>query len=665
MSSFKSSPPLASLAIALLFAISTMATLAACGSNGDTGSNNDFEVDPQITITSPEPGSIHSQSQINVTGTAEHTDEVDVNGTTVPVVDDEWEVELSFEDGEVTATASAGPTETSVEFIVDTQPPQIIIDTPQPGLMVDDENDDGQGSIVVTGELASVGPSGLEFFFIAGTALDIEEGDSFEHTVTLREGLNLIEFTAVDVAHNELTKHRAVIFGPLTDPDSPIDEALRADLFHPSGINAIAEVVESFLSPTRLDDFLGSDLELGDGISVEIHELTWDEVDVDLSPRDDSFIRMQVSLKDLFFAGAFSYGSADPINGDISIGEVTLTLDVFLTLLDDNEIDIDIVDNDLELEDTTVNIEGEESDEAALLLAGAIKMAFQGFMEELFLDDLYDPDMLSQEFELLGRTITLDLLLEEIFIGPGGLIGRMGMVFPGDKSDLVPDVPGALHRSVQGSPGGGLARHVVLYTNRTVLERVVHALWQSGLFHLSIGEGEGADIPFELNANILAMMLDHRIRDIHDEDTPAQMRLRPMLPPVIEFDSEDDMTAGVGDFLVDFYLSPDDAADTLVLTLSLQLLINLEYSGGIDDLDVEIDVEAHIADEPLFSFDPDDTIGLVTKLLTLMPDSIISDLSIEPEASLEWLSIVDPQIEFDEDLMSIGVNIEPADDATD
>ncbi len=649
--------------ISVLYAIATMATMAAvtgCGSGEGSGDNGDEQI--EIVITSPEADSFHSRSRVNVAGTAQGTSEVEVNGTVAPVESGEWEVMLSFEDGEVTATATAGQAEASVDFIVDTQYPEIVIENPQRGTMLHDEIGEGQASIFVTGHVANTGPSGMALFQVGGATLEVDEGDSFEHEIMLDEGLNIITVTAVDRAHNRRDDHRAVIFGPLTDPDSPIEEAVRADIYHPSGTDALTEVIESYITPEQLEGFLGDDLELDGGISVEVHELTWDDLDVELRPRD-GYLTIEITIEDLFVAGAFNFGSS-PINGDITINEVVLTLDIVLAADEDNQLDVDIIEDNLSLGDITVNIEGEESDEAALLVAAAIGYAFHEFMEELLVDNLYDPDLLTQEFEFLDRTITITLLLEEIFIGPGGIIARLGISFPGDKSTYVPDVPGALNREVHGSPGGGISRPMLFHTHRTALERIVHALWQSGLFHQAIGEDDGIDMPFDLTAGGLAVLLDSRIRDIHDSDTPIELRLRPLLPPVAEFGQEREATVEVGDFLIDFYLIPDESTETLFLTLSFQLFVDLEFDIGQDevDLDLDIDLKASIVEEPVFTFDPDDTLSLIDQLMSLIPDLVLSDLSISPETTLEWLTIGNPEVEFNQDYLSVGIELEPAED---
>ena len=655
--------------IVSLVALSSAATLIGCGSGeGSTTAENgdDGDDDVEITITAPEEGSYHDRSRVTVEGTAEGTSEVEVNGDTVSVQDGEWDTFITFDDGEVTATASAEQTEASVDFVVDTQHPEILIDSPDRGTVIEDVDGDGQGSVVIEGEVVNAGPSGMSLFQVNGTTLDIDDGERFEEEIELREGLNILSVQAIDRAHNDTTKHRAVIFGPLADPDAPIEEAGRADIHHTSGTDALTAVIESYVTPAQLEEFLGDDLELEEGISVEVHELTWDDLEVDLEPRDGE-LALELVISDLFVAGAFSFSGGEPIDGDISIGEVIVELDIELAADDDNQLHVDIIDDDLDLTDITVNIDGEQSDEAAILVAGAIGFAFNEFLEELIVENLYDPDILTQEFEFLDRTIVITLLLEDIDIGPGGIIARIGVEFPGDKMGVVPDVPGALNREVQGSPSGAISRPIVFHSHRTALERIVHALWQSGLFHQSIGEDEGIDLPFDLNAGGLATLLDSRIRDIHESDTPVELRLRPLLPPVVELRDKQEARIEAGDFLIDFVLRPDDGSETLFLTLAFQFQVDVEFEIGSDDVDLDLDIQVKtdIDDQPIFDFDPDDTTGLIDLLLELVPDLIMSDLDIEPETTLEWASIGNPAAEFVEDYISIGIDLEPAEDFID
>ncbi len=646
---------------ALLALVALLIPLTGCGS--DDGSSG-VGAQTIIAFTAPDHESYHDRQQVLVEGIAENTEEIDLNGETVPVHDGEWEEMLSFDDdGLHTITASASGIEESIDVIIDTQIPEVIIESPARGTMIDSNGADNE--VLVQGHLGDIGPSELLYINIGGELLsqddDLDDGH-FEYPVSLHEGLNTITIDIMDNARNQIEHHRAVIYGPLVESDSPVDEALRLDVDNPTGLDALSDIIDAYVQPELIEGFIEEGLEIQDGISVDLHELSWSSIDVDITPHD-GYLELSLTLHDLVVDGTFNLGDGG-IDGSITIGELTVDMDLSIAPNDaGDDLDIEILDDQIDLDDITVNIDGQDQDWAEPLLAAAIGFAFNEFVGELINENLFDPELLTQEIELLGRTLVITLILEDILISSSGVVAYIGLEFPGDKASMIADVPGALHRERPDGLVSNIERPFLFHTHRTALDRVVHALWQSGLFHQNLGGDELGDfeLPIDLTAGGLATLMDSRIRDIHDSDTPAELHLRPLLPPVTQMGNDLDATVELGDLLIDFKLRPEPGVTTHFLTVALQLelLIDIDVSDDEVDLDLDIEIIGDVEEEPLFSISEDDSVDVLQSLLGLLPNLLSDELTIESETDLGWASITRPAVDIQErQRLSVGIDIE-------
>ena len=670
--------PLLCILIVTVFSISVIGCSGSDPVNGeepdepeeheDDPNEEEEEEDREVMIISPEEGAIESESSVLIEGTAEGVSEVEVNGETVEVEDEQWAITLEFDDGEVTATASIEDDESSVDFIVDTQAPDFTIETPERGTVLDAEDSDATQEITVAGIMHDPGPSGLLVIEVEGQFVEPDDQGQFETQVSLDEGLNVITVTAIDNAHHERKERRALIYGPLTDANTPIDEAAQVDIDNPDGLGSIAAVIEAYITPEQIQAFIDAGEDDGQ-LPVDLDEIDWEDIQVELIPHD-GYLQVSVTLTDLTVAGQFQLnGGGDASDGQIEIGHLKVTLDIALSADDDNNLNVEVIDDEVEIEDITVNVDGQDQDWAEPVVTAVIVYAFNAFIGDLLEDNLFDPDILTQQVEFLNRTIEITFLIEDIVISSRGISARLGLEFPGDKHPEVPTVAGALNRPVSDSFGGSVDRSILFHSKRQTFDRVLHSLWYSGLIHqqLSNDDLEETDIPFELTANGLATLLDNRIREIHEPDTPAELRLRPLLAPVLEFDSQGAGTVYLGDFLMDFLLVPDASTETLVLTVALQIELEVGFEIGAEEVEFDLDVTAvgDVADEPKFSLDHSRTVGFITDLLELIPVLAGSDLNIESETTLEWASITNPEVLIhgaEDDQITVGVDIEPVEE---
>lgn len=155
---------------------------------------------PNVTITAPNDGDAVTNGTVTVAGTVDDMSiaEVDINGTTVLVVDGIFSGAVSLGDGAqtltVTATDAAGNNGVdTVAISVDSAAPVITIATPTDG------SSQGTATVTVSG---SVDDGEVTEVDINGETVALVAGGNFSKTMTLSEGDNTITITAVDSAGN-------------------------------------------------------------------------------------------------------------------------------------------------------------------------------------------------------------------------------------------------------------------------------------------------------------------------------------------------------------------------------------------------------------------------------------------------------------------------------
>ncbi len=649
--------------------VSAAVIIAGC-SDGDDAPVDDASI---LTITSPDDGSYENSRTVVVEGEVYEDYDVEVNGESAEVDGEHWEAEVEFrETGSVTATATAGPAEKSVDFTIDTTVPEITLHNPPRGKAID--SDESSGTVTVEGEIGEVGSSGVELVDVNGHSTELDDDNTFETEVTVRPGFNLIEAEVIDRARNSSKTNRAVVFGPLTDPGDSIDEAAHLDVDNPSGIDALEEVIEAYLTPEQVMQFVEGGFDNED-IPVEITDIDWEDFSLDLEPTD-GVLEVVVEIEELQIDGAFPFDEeSDPLEGDIQIGYVKMELHVDIDAEDDELIVsiVNDVEDDMEVEDITITVDGEERGWLETPAKIAIGIAFSELFEGLIEENLFDPGVLDQEVEFLDRTIEFSLLLQDVIITPSGIRIELGLQFPGEVHEEVDPMPGALNRPVAGSPGTSMAKPFLFHTDRTSMDRLLHGIWETGLFHQTVGNDDLSDVPlpFDLTADGLGSLLDSRIRDIHDTDTPAKLRFRPLLSPVLDFEDDQTGRVRVGDFLIDILLLPEDKPDTETLVVTIALHLDVELEVEIEDnqvgFDIDIDATGDVADEPDLSFDRADTVDLIVDLIEVVPSLMDSELSFDTAETLEWGRFENPEVlthgqNQERDRVTIGLEVEPAEE---
>ncbi|MFP4598360.1 MAG: hypothetical protein ACLFVJ_08910 [Persicimonas sp.] len=643
--------PLSILAVSLL--------LGACAEDADTREQVLLE------ISYPEAGSFVDESRVRVRGTADGADRVTVNGQTAEVAGGEWDVLVDFEEGPATASASAGEEEVEVDFVVDTVAPSFELTSPERALIVEEGESD---EVLFEGRVEDDG-SELTVLALDNAAVSYDEDGNFSHTVSLEPGYNEFELRAVDEAGNESSARRAALYGPMADPTSEIDSAAEVEV-SPEAFDTTAEVIESLLTPERLTQLAQDSLVDNENIAVD--SIDFDSLSVEISPlsapagQEHGYLEVFIDITNLQVEGTATISGED-YPATITVDEAAMTTEVTLTATDSGDLDVSFSGSELVFEDEALHFtyedySGDDSETLRGIAANAARAAFSDLLSDELFDQLYDPGLLRRQVELLGRTLEFQLVLEQVRTTGDGMYIRAALAIVSDRYDEVRDAPGALELPLGERTVPKIEGDLLFKTHRTAVDRVLHGAWRSGLLHQELvgSDFAGYELPVDLRAGALAAVLDSRISQLDDTDTPVVLGLRPLLPPVAALDrhagaeesgdsaGDDQLGIQLGELLVDMTLVPEDGEpiEVVSVALFLDLKATFELRDAKLGLGLEADVRADVAEEHDIDFEDEEVEALFVDLISLASEMIGEQMELTAAAELDWMTIDNLQAEI-------------------
>lgn len=662
--------PRTTTSIAAFTALAAL-VLAACNGGG-AGSG-----DTSITITKPADGSMVTESRTTVRGTADGLDEIDVDGEPVGVVGGKWNVEREFDEGPATVTAKGGGAVARSEFTVDSHPPALTVTAPERGRYV---TDSGTDQVTVEGRVED-GGTGVRVVSIDGAVVEVADDGTFSHSVSVDEGLTVIEARALDEADNEATVLRGVMVGEVTSPTERIEPGLRLRV-GPGALETTETVVENYLTPERVDTLVRQNVE---SEKFDFQSVDYESLAIDLEPASEA-IAVTVTVEGLVVKGdAHLADNTFPVT--VTIDETTVTGDLHVTVDENNELVFDLKHSMMQLDPEDFhfalrdqNGNKDEIDEETLRKAAVnvLKKSFSNLIDGALLDRLWDPSVLRRNVEILDRTIVVEVVPKRVDIRGDTIHLQAAFEMPADTFEAVREVPGALDRQLGDWNIADLTSDLKGRTNRTAVERIGHGVWRAGLLHQSLGpkEFEGYDLPVDLNAASLAFALDGRITNLADDETPVGVKLRPHLPPVVAFrgpESDEtldgaDAQAGMrlGEFTVDLRLLPTDGDPITIasVALFLDLDVGITLEGYTLTFQFNPDLRADLVAEPEIDFRDGKIEEIVAGLGEAIPKIIGDEMQVSGKEELTWLELEDPRVRVrgeNNDQVSMFLDVKPGD----
>lgn len=598
----------------------------------------------QIEITFPEEGSLQRADRIRVRGTAEATDQLDVNGVVAEVVGGEWEALVPVEQGTVTVTASTDGAVDRVTFTVDSYAPLLNVTAPERAQYRDAS---GSQTLTVSGTVADTG-TGVEIVKIGEQIVPVDDAGNWSWDLTLVPGLNTIAVTARDRAGNEADDIRGVMYGEFVAPDATIDPGFDVWLDQTAMV-VMEEVVEGFVTPENM-------LVMATAFSNESVTIS----SIDLAPVDTTITLRRGALDlalvatDVVITGAFTLSGTQH---DIRVEARRLRIAVTATpvVTPEGLLDVTFSEPMLELlpEDLSYDIADLSDADNEFLEGLVIESARAGFgyvLSRGFFSAIYDEDVLDRKITIFGKELAFKVSFKQIDVYPDGMLVQTLVTMPAEKWPDVRDAPGALNRAPGDGTGYDPQGDVAFTVTQNMLDRLLHGVWSSGLLHYQLDSSTfaGFDLPVELTAGALGAVLDAQLGAIAGDSTPAALRLRPMFPPVAQFDGENSRLAiALGEAFIDVVLLPRGQEPVTVATISAFLDLSVRLSiveGIVARLDFDTELRADIAEEPLADLDDEATEEFLEQLIALIPQVLAAGLDLRGEADISWVTLSEPRV---------------------
>lgn len=683
--------------ISLLLFCGALSILGALGCAEEGGSPN-AEDHIVLEITHPAPGAFINRSRVRVRGTATQVKQVSVNGQRAEVSSGEWDALVQFNEGPASVTVEAEGVERSVDFTVDTVAPKIELDSPERGLIMEE---DGAGEVVFSGRVIDEG-SGLKVLSLGGDAVEVDESGEFNHKTKLELGYNEFELKAVDQAGNPAKTLRAALYGPLAAADEEIDSAAEIQIA-PALLDTASQVIVQLLSPAQISGFVQD--ALGEHENLTLDGIDFNEPQVEIRARsadqlhDEGYLSVEVKVKDLSISGVISFGG-DDYPASIGLDELLVSTEILLAPSPGGGLDIALQDSELQLDDEDIHFDlaGATEQDLGSGLRDVVRSAartvaqtaFSDLLGDQVFDQLYDPGVLRRKVELLGREMEFQLYVRQVRITDGGgVFLRASLAVTSPKYPDIPEVDGALNLALGGRETPSLKEDMMLTTQKTAINRILHGVWNSGLLNQELvgADFAGFELPVELSAAALSLLLDSRISDLATSQTPAGLKLRPLLPPVASLsavqpeparDDEDaeeneeneeqagggasDLHLRLGSVMTDLMLMPEgeEPIDIVTVALFLDVSVRFEARDGQLALSLDADVRADVDDKPTIDLDDNDVEGLLEDLAKLATQMIGDEMELGAEMELGWVKVDNPRAEVhgvDSDQLTVGAGI--------
>lgn len=603
-----------------------VALFAGCkGSKADnTGRFSVGENDrPTLTVESPAEGEVLETTAVTVEGAAPGLTEVAINGQPFRVVEGRFSAELEFAEGSrAVRVEGEGVTPQSVNFFVDLSPPIITLTAPAPGRFVEGFEGD---QLLFRGEVFDAG-AGVERVEIGGFPVQLAADGRFEATVPLNVGGNVLDVRAYDKAGREAVALRGAVYGDFTPWELPTDDSLYGHV-SPETFDVVEDALLLQLQSGVVDELLNEALPT-DG-SFRVDDFTYGAVTIELTPQD-GFILVVARVADLSIDVTFEQDltiTEINVSGGVDVDPVVLTAEIVVGIGDDGGLVASQRNVNIDLENFNLRGEG-LLDFVFTLMEGFVvdlaEDALSGLIDDFVIPEIFDPELLTQSVNLLGQELVFNIILEELVVTRAGIDLVANVDMPVGPALDVPDSPGVL--TTPGRPPADEAQRMLrLAVSDDFLNRILATGWRAGLININVSElvGEGGSLPIDLNVGGLSLLLGPELREQAPENTPIDVELRPLLPPVVQVQDNPDfpMEVIIADLMLDLFLSPPNGDRTLVATFNVALLldVNASLDEGALSLDYELAVVVDLFAEPLYEMDDEKAETVIFGLFTSLP----------------------------------------------
>jgi hypothetical protein len=510
----------------------------------------------------------------------------------------------------------------------DHEPPTVEVQTPERG------STSGDGRVMVSGR-ASDAESAIVSVTVNGTVATLADDGSFQASITLAEGITVLETVATDGGGNTATDARAVLSGTMADQGSAVPDSIAA-FVSPQAMAGLTDLVNTYVSGVDLDSLARSYnpvINTGDSCNdykAYVDSVTRGPIEVSADPAAGG-MQSTVSIRDLVIHGHLTF-RAVCISGSANY---TITADAYDA---GALIAPGVFEGDLSvgLKNVTSGFRGFNLDVSGI----------PGFIEDRFEDDVRDkvasilrdkiqsivPPLATQflegfvsktyEVSLLGQTIQFSFWpTATTWTSAGGSLVL-------DSTTGVAGVEGRYLSTPSERPSDAdmASTGLRIALADDVFNQLLAAVWSSGALEDTLLPGENEGLSGALGAEV-------------DSATITMM-----LPPVTSFDTTTGTARlAIGDLVVDAYSVDGGTLAKFAVSAHIDLAVTTGASGKVQLVTGNPQIVAQVLEQssslltPLDSAKAGAIAELAIKMLSLKADDLLGDIPVPglPNATID------------------------------
>jgi hypothetical protein len=603
----------------------------ASTNNGDGGTVRHGDV--ALTIVEPAPGARIGTSRVEVRGTIQGATQVTVGGVAADVSGGEFVAFLTFSDGPNSVVVSAGGASDERYFIVDARPPEIVIEEPGRGSFVDL----GRGEALrIHGYVYDEGGQ-VTSLTLDGQPVSVDDGGNFVHFVERGAGVHTVVLTATDESGHVSSVSRGAIFGMFEPPEGPTWNAITLE----TGTEVFDVIEMAILAAIDRDQIDQLIQEYDDNFEgIEILAVEFSEVEVSLEPRNGRLrariwiydLRVDVRITEIL---GFSSGT---LTGSVFADPAELSTDVYVTATPEGNLSTRLGNARASLTDFDLEIDGALDTLADWLedwVGSLVEDALVSVVENVLVDQLFDPEVLNRSVEVLGETIETRFLVTYLAFDERGASGIADMAAPASTVTFGRSAPG-VYVTAHETPFGNRRRQARVSLSDDFINKVLFQAWQGGVLDIELADLQGEDgvFPTDLTVSNMALLFGSELLDHAAGETPVSVRLELTIPPVVVME-DGQLRVDVADVLVGLFIE-DGTSGTRFATVAVsgRVLVRPTLDPEGLSLDFSVEAWADLEDEPLLDLDDDNVEEVVVSLLETLP-ALVGSAGLESLFTLE------------------------------
>ncbi len=410
-------------------------------------------------------------------------------------------------------------------------------------------------------------------------------------------------------------------------PGETIEKAAYADLT-PEGLNAISALIPALLPssieiPSIADEGGYWCLNYAYGLAG-----AWVNVEVvnaTITPANgvlDVTANLMVSLNDPSDTFQLMYELLcldDTCGGYVDAFPVTVTTTMALEVVDDGSgtnvldatvgainVSYDLTNEDIHLDGCSVGDVEEVLNWFGLSLYELILDQLGGYLDsavadigptlEETIEDAFSSASISQELELNGAVVQLQLEPSDVQITPAGVRVQLSGSMASEAAPCIAAYdPGSSLKTLSEPPAIGIAPsgidsdfHVGILLSDDFTNQALYSLWRGGLLCYSLAPG-GA---FPLDTSILNVLTGNVFAELFPETLPMTLQTAPAVPPTTAFDGGHDIDVNLTDLGLELYTELDGReAKIVTVALSGVVGVDLAFDGTTGELGIDVDLD--------------------------------------------------------------------------